>query len=132
MMSRTTTERRWLLAASVLIAGCASGSGDPTSEHEPMRSRLHACVVSTAVAVPSRFSLSQLKNTNNTRVVLSRIGSTFAGARTRAIGNGRGLAGNAQHVESITSRCGTDSSPATYQPLFDGPLPILDATSPQG
>ena len=132
MMSRMTTERRWLLAAAVLIAGCASGSGDPTSEHEPMRSRLHACVVSTAVAVPSRFSLSQLKNTDDNRVGLYRIGDTFMGARIRAIGNGRVLVGDTQHAESITSGCGTDSSPATYQPLSDGPLPILDATSPQG
>jgi len=93
-----------------------------------------ACVHrETVVAVPSRFSVCQLRNTDDGRAGLYRVGDRFMGSRIRAIWNGRVLVGDAEHPEYIgPGECGADPSPATYLPVSDGPLPVLDATSPQG
>jgi hypothetical protein len=129
-MSGTTTEGNFNRVAGVVIAGCLLMACEPP-EHEPARSALHACVVSTAITVPARFSLCQLKNNDDHRVGVYRIGDIFMGARILSIANGRVLIGDPEHFQSI-GNCASEPSPATVQPVWDGPLPVLEATSPQG
>ena len=128
-MSGTTTDRPLRVVAGVLIAGCVSLACD--GRDEVARSRLHACVVGTAVTVPYRFSVCQLKNKDENRVGVYRIGDPFMGSRIRAIASGRVLVGDSEHPESVGG-CDNEPSPAMYRPISDGPLPVLDATSPQG
>jgi len=145
MSGTTTTEshrrrNRRVRIVAQLIAGSVSlcvlgrpSAGANRVKPQPVRSRLHACVVSTVVAVPSRFSICQLRNTDDGRTGLYRVGDRFMGSRIRAIWNGRVLVGDAEHPEYIgPGECGADPSPATYLPVSDDPLPVLDATSPQG
>jgi hypothetical protein len=128
-MSGTTTDRSSRVVAGVLIAGCVLLGCD--GRDQAARSRLHACVVSTVVTVPYRFSICQLKNNDENRVGVYRIGDSFMGSRIRAIASGRVLVGDSEHPESVGS-CDHEPSPAMYRPVSDGPLPVLDATSPQG
>jgi len=128
-MSAKTTDRPSRVGAGVLIAVCVLLGCD--RRDQVARSRLNACVISTAVTVPYRFSVCQLKNKDENRVGVYRVGDPFMGSRIRAIASGRVLVGDSEHPESVRS-CDNEPSPATYRPVSDGPLPVLDATSPQG
>src|SRR5215468_12062010 len=128
-MSAKTTDRPSRVAGGVLIAGSLLLGCD--GRDQAARSRLNACVVSTVVTVPYRFSLCQLKNEDENRVGVYRVGDPFMGYRIRAIASGRVLLGDPEHPESVRS-CDNEPTPATYRPVSDGPLPVLDATSPQG
>lgn len=108
-----------------MLVACKS----PLPESARERGGLHACVVSTVVAAPARFSVCQLKNMDDNRVGVYRVDDVFMGSRVLSIAKGRVLVGDAQE---LIPACAPDPPRATYRIMSDGPLPVLDATSPQG
>ena len=103
--------------------GPAGTSGGPTAgwEEIPVRSSLRGLLVSTAMAIPERFSLCQITNQDSNETSVFAIGETFLGARIYKIEKERVLVENNGKNEYI------DNSAAAAPTLGVSPVPAAPA-----
>lgn len=109
---------------SPIDAPVAGGPGaGPTAgwEEVPVRSSLRGLLVSTAMAVPERFSLCQITNQDSNETSVYAIGEAFLGARIYQIEKERVLIENNGKNEYI------DNSAAAAPNLGVSPVPAVPA-----